>query len=408
MGPGKLIFRSVLLLGAALVSHLPATAADDPSLEEQLEKIENLRNAGDYEEALSLVKRTIEKAEELDSPQIEAEAMYQLALLHYFRNAFDEARATLEIGRAKARLNKLPSLEADFLSAEGVLEWKLGNLSLATPKLEAALAIQRETGEWINMASISNNLGIIAYSMKDFDAAVSHYEQALEWLGDRENDRLRASLYSNLAEVLIPLGDLENAEEYLYQALQIEQQANEPRSIAYTYFNLGELKAKQGQAREAISLYQKALDLQLSIEDTWAAALTRLKFAAELHKLEKTEAALIELEAGYVSASRLNALSLLRDYSLLLADIHLATGENGLADYYNGLHQYFSGKIGVEENNPSPLPAKFVAAGPVPVDEREGISLITPIQAATVLLLCFLITILVLENTRLRNRMRDL
>ena len=221
--------------------------------------------------------------------------------------------------------------EADFLSAEGVLEWKLGNLSLATAKLEAALEIQKTAGSAINLASISNNLGIIAYSLMDYPSAVNHYKQGLAWLGEAENDRLRASLHSNLAEVLIPTGQLDMAEDYLYKALEIEERTGEPRNIAYTYFNLGELFSKRREASKAISLYQQALDIQTGLEDDWATALTRLKLAKEFWMQGQDKAAEMHLTLGFASARELHALSLLRDYCDLLAEFNEKAGKSGLA-----------------------------------------------------------------------------
>jgi tetratricopeptide (TPR) repeat protein len=297
-------------------------------------------------------------------------------------------------------------LEADFLSAEGVLDWKLGNLALAMPKLEAALEIQTEAREWVTMASISNNLGIIAYSLKDYGKAADHYRQGLDWLETHENDRLRASLYSNLAEVLIPVGELDEAEKYLSLALVIEEQSQEPRSLAYTYFNLGELKAGRGQSEEAILLYKKALALQIQVEDEWAAALTRLKHATELWKLGKMKNALEELEEGYATAQSLYALSLLRDYCSTMAGIHSELGNSGLQSYYSDLETNFSRRVQLEESPESaqaPLASTIDAGG---ISQEKA--LFSPLQAATVVLLCLLITTLAMEIARLRKRMKDI
>ena len=385
---------------------LTAAMGDSSSVDALLEQVEELRNSGSYEEARILVDAVIRDASEQgDIPRM-AEGLYQLALVHYFLNEYEEARATLEIGRTQANLNQLTSLEADFLSAEGVLEWKLGNLAQAVPKLEAALEIQKAAGEWINMSSISNNLGIIAYSLKDYPAAVGHYRQGLEWLGDRENNRLRASLYSNLAEVLIPMGQFDEAESRLYAALAIEEEAHEPRSIAYTYFNLGELYAGKGDSEKALSHYRKALDIQITLEDDWATALTRLKYGSELWLNGNQKEAFSQIRTGFESAKELNALSLLRDYCAQLAGMSEKAGKSGLADYYAGLQAHFSRQVEQTETPSRPAPdGTEGAAG----EAKAGSRLLeSPLQAVTILVLCLLITVLVLENTRLRKRMREL
>lgn len=386
-------------LASAIVS------AEEANWNTLLEQAEELRNAGSYEEARALVQNVLDEAGKKEAVATMTEGLFQLALIQYFQNDFEEARATLEIGRRQANRNNLEGLEADFLSAEGVLEWKLGNLSQAVPKLKAALEIQKAAKAWINMASISNNLGIIAYSLQDYPAAVTHYRQGLEWLGDEDNKRLRASLYSNLAEVLIPMGQLEEAEEHLYKSLAIEEESNEPRGIAYTYYNLGELYAKKGDAEKSITWYRKALEIQISLEDSWGTALTRLKYATELILTGEDAEARSQLALGLESAREINALSLLRDYSKLLADVNEKDGNTGLAEYYAGLHDYFTGKI-----DPDDASARMdTAEGQTKARAGTGRQLLdSPLQAATILLLCLLITILVMENSRLRKRMREL
>ena len=213
-----------LVMGLLAVSlAVPADGRAEAGLNSDLEQVEALRYSGDYDEARVLLEQVLTKAKETGYVEAELECLFQLALIQYFENKFDEARATMEIGRAQANKKALRGLEADFLSAEGVLEWKLGNLSLAKPKLEAALAIQKGLQEWVNMASISNNLGIIAYSLKDYEEAMLHYRKGIEWLGSHENPRLQGSLYSNLAEVLIPLEQLDEAEKRRFFYMMYEQ-----------------------------------------------------------------------------------------------------------------------------------------------------------------------------------------
>jgi tetratricopeptide (TPR) repeat protein len=337
------------------------------------------------------------------------EGLFQKALVHYHQQAYEQARVTLEIGRAKAREQNLKGLEADFLSAEGVLEWKLGNLSLASPKLEAALEIQRGREQWVNMASISNNLGIIAYSQKEFAGAARHYQQGIDWLGDHDNDRLRASLYSNLAEVLIPLGELDRAEANLQAALAIEKEANEPTSLAYTYYNLGELYAKRGDSPAAQGLFRQALELQESVEDEWAISLTRLKLGEELWSEVHSEAALEELEAGYELAKSLNALTLLRDYALLLKDVQMELGHTSQADFYANLHEDLVRRIAAEEPEKEfQFPRNGQPFEQNAPDESFRIFGLSGLQVAIILLLCLLISLLMLENSRLRKSSKDL
>jgi tetratricopeptide (TPR) repeat protein len=401
-GSNKNQIRFPLLWAGIYLFTLPLEAA----WEKELKEVESLRNTGSYPEAKTMVDVIIENAREHEDTKALVEGLYQLALIQYFENDLDQARATLEIGRSQAVFSKLEHAEADFLSAEGVLEWKLGNLSLATPKLQAALEKKTSLKDWVTMSSISNNLGIIAYSLKDYQGAVNNYRQGIEWLGDLENNRLRASLYSNLAEVLIPMGELEEAERYLKKSLEIELRTSEPRNLGYTYYNLAELDSEKGNAISAIDYYEKALQLQLQVKDDWAAALTRLKYGQELWKLGQEDKAVAELELGFETAKAFYAQSILRDYCSTLASIHQELGNSGLVDYYGGLHIYFSERVQLKQRG------GLTGSSSESETEASAASgkavIISPLQAGTILLLCLLIATLAMEIVRLRKRMKDI
>jgi tetratricopeptide (TPR) repeat protein len=256
------------------------------------------------------------------------------------------------------------------------------------------------------MASIANNLGIIAYSLQKYAEAVEHYKQGLEWLGDEENERMRASLLSNLGESLIPLGRFGEAETYLMQSLEIEKRKEEPHGLAYTYFNLGELRSGQGDSEQAIELYRKALQIQNEIGNDWAAALTRLKLAREHMQTNDVDRALEELMPGYETAKEMNTLTLLRDYAAEFASIYKAAGETGLSRYYSDLEEWFSSRAQTPDPQPETLRIEATPPSTPDVAKQQSPSEMSTIRMATLGLLIILIFILVIENMRLRRLMQ--
>lgn len=401
----------LILLGQALLAGARSHAQDTASapdhadlIRDNLKQVEKLRNQAAYEAGLALAQESLKQAEELGADELITEALFQLSLIHYFLEAFEEARVYMEIGLTHARLHGLTNMEGDFLNAQGVLEWKQGNLLEATAKLQEALAIKKEAGQWVSMASISNNLGIIFHSLKQYPEAVLHYNQGLEWLGDHDNDRMRASLHSNIGESLIPQGQFEEAEFHLEKSLELELAANEPLNLAYTYYNLGELRSAQGASAAAIELYNKALEIQLRINNTWSASMTRLKLSEEYLAVDDITAAIEVLVAGYQDVKELNALPLLRDYSAHFATVYGKQGAVGMASYYADLNDWFQQRldsidIGTRMAD-TPVPSKLIGAMPQPPDPDFSL-----IRIATLGLLGVLILFLAVENVRLRKEM---
>jgi len=373
------------------------------AVEQLLREAQEFRHDGKYEEGIDLAKKAQTRANAMNDPALEVEAIFQLSLLYYYQNDYSRARAEMKVGLARARVHELERLEADFLAAEGVLEWKQGNLHLALPKLQAAMVIREDKGDNISMASISNNIGIIYYTLKNYEDAEFYYRKGLELLGEEESDRLRSSLYSNLAEILIPMNRLIEAEEYLHKALEIEEQTKEPHSLAYTYFNLGELFSKKGESDSAIEFYEKAMELQIQVQDKWAIALTHLHTAEEFFNTGKFEQSKKEIELGLELVKDLNARSLLRDYSSHMVKLYTESGDEGRVQFYSDQHEWLENRIRLEESPPEleePVPL-----GPI-IEKRSDT--ISPIQSVIIVILATLIVILILENARLRNRMTNL
>lgn len=382
----------------------PAASVD--SIRKDLSRVEELRKQAEYEQGLALAKEALRKAESLGEDELITEALFQLSLIHYFKESFEEARVYLEIGLTHSRLHGLKNMEGDFLNAQGVLEWKQGNLFEATAKLKEALAIKEQADQPVSMASISNNMGIIFYSLKQYEDAVESYKKGLEYLGDHDNRRMRASLHSNMGESLIPLGKFEEAETHLQQSLQLEIEENNPLELAYTYYNMGELRSGQGRSEEAVDLYKTALRMQLKVNNSWAAAMTRLKLSMEYLSQENEQAAIDVLMDGYEEVKELNALPLLRDYAEQFSLLYGAIGQTGKSKYYTDLHEWFTQRLdavdlGTRMSN-LPDPAKLISTLPAPPSPDFSL-----VRIAILALLGVLILFLLVENIRLRREMKD-
>lgn len=398
----------VLLTALGLAGQPAETAQNEAeAIHQLLAEAEEQRHQGQYEAGLDLALEAVERAHKLKDPAITAEAHYQTGILYHYMEQVEPARAHLEIGLSQARMAGLRKMEGDLKVAQGVVEWKLGNLNLAMRLLEEAVAVLGPMDERTSLASISNNLGIIHFSLKQYPEAIRSYLDGLEWLGDIENDRLRASLFSNLAESLMRTGNWNEAEDYLQRALEIEQRTQEPHAIAYTYLNFGELRALQGRPDEAIGYYHQALDLQLSIDAQWPAALTRIRLAEEHLKEADTVKALEVLAPGYEAVKELNALTLLRDYAGLYSRIYTEAGMEGRARYYQELEEWFISRIG----QPEPAGALVrpeTGRSEGAREETSGSPRISHlwIRLATLVLLVVLIGFLMVENFRLRRTRR--
>ncbi|MEJ2733244.1 MAG: CHAT domain-containing protein [Anaerolineae bacterium] len=148
--------------------------------------------------------------------------------------------------------------------------WSLAQLGRYDESLEAgeqASRILEEKGEWLLLAKLTVNLGIIHRRLRDDAAALALYDRARDLyarLGSQEAaQKALARLEVNRSNVLRNLGRFENSVQASHTALemliQTGQQASAARarqSLAATYFILG-------RYNEALELLNQAIDFFL-------------------------------------------------------------------------------------------------------------------------------------------------
>ena len=119
------------------------------------------------------------------------------------------ARICFEAAKTRAQSVRNPALEAIAYNNLAVVERRDedGDLALAEQHLQAALKIRRAQGDARGLAETLMNLGVLAYSRKEWEAARTFYSEALTL--ERQLDHLygMAVLLYNLSEVAVEQGN---------------------------------------------------------------------------------------------------------------------------------------------------------------------------------------------------------
>lgn len=118
-----------------------------------------------------------------------------------------------------------------------------GEVQAAVPHFQRALELEPAFA-----AEAYNNLGMALAKLGLAEGAVSHYRQALEQLPEY------ASAHNNLGTALIEAGDLDGARWHFRQAVALDP------DIATAYNNLGLLLADEGEMADAQTHYRRALE----------------------------------------------------------------------------------------------------------------------------------------------------
>jgi eukaryotic-like serine/threonine-protein kinase len=289
--------------------------ADDPTvraraeaLQEQVDRLGALYEAGKYKEGLALTEGLLKEVEALGYAPLRAQALYQAGRLQdgagdykaaeaWAREAIAqaargkddllEARAWNQllkvVGRRQARHAEALGLELPVQSAVdradddveraqalhhlGGVQEDMGHYEEARALLERSLALQREAlgPEHPGLAGSLNTLAHVLADAGQYEQARAYYEQALALkqaaLGP-EHPEVAAGL-SSLGLLLLDMGLPEQAREALERSLAIREKALGPEhpEVAGSLTNLGMVLLELGEAGKALEHFERSLAL---------------------------------------------------------------------------------------------------------------------------------------------------
>ncbi|OJH33646.1 tetratricopeptide repeat-containing serine/threonine-protein kinase [Cystobacter ferrugineus] len=287
----------------------PALRARVETLQAQMERLETLRKAARYGEALESGTEWLREVEQVGYPRLRALAYHQMAKLKESVGKYADAEAlarqaiplaakskdlvlvaeawTVLVRQVGWRQGRYPeamglmlALEsavdcadddetrADALNTQAVTYQRMGRHEEARQKHEHALALRQKVlgPEHPLVATSYNNLGIVLAELGQFEQARASYDHALQLrrktLG--KGHPLVAQSYSNLGTVLSELGRHEEARDMYEHALAIRKKALglEHPDVASSFTNLGVALTELGRYSEALTMQESALALR--------------------------------------------------------------------------------------------------------------------------------------------------
>lgn len=258
------------------------------------------RVTGDYDQALVLVERAVQRASKSSLLEAQAYNLYGRILIH--RGAYVEAAEVLELALLASEDNNRPDLCAqiefdlgltdyheDRLAAaqahfdqartlfdqvsnrRGVIQCLrmtatvhhlAGRLTAALADMQQALELSRISGWRHSEAFVLGNLGGLQFDLGDFAAAHASYTQALALcrdLGDREGE---AVALDTLGLIALYRQDINTARDLLTRAQAIQEQIGDRRGQAYTLTHVGYAQAAAGDLTAATTAFQQALAIR--------------------------------------------------------------------------------------------------------------------------------------------------
>jgi len=179
-------------------------------------------------------------------------------------NRPEEARPVLERGMAiVARHGANTKLHADLLKARAALSLVTGQVQRALTDLLAAHSMFQALHEPRSQAIVLQNLGSIYLEARDFERALTYYEQANDTYSD--DPALTLAAHNNRGNALKELGRYAEAEREFVRALEaaraIDSDLLEARilsNLASTQALAGSLDRADATARQGLQISQRS------------------------------------------------------------------------------------------------------------------------------------------------------
>jgi tetratricopeptide (TPR) repeat protein len=183
------------------------------------------QDQGDYEEALTWYRKSLEIEEELGNRAGMANSYGQLGIVSQHQGDYEEA-----------------------------LTW-----------YRKSLEIKEELGNRAGMANSYGQLGIVSQEKGDYEEALTWYRKSLEIFEELGNRAGMANSYHNLGIVSQDQGDYEEALTWYRKSLEIEEELGNRAGMASTISQMGILFTEKGSPEQGILLNLKSLMVRSEI-----------------------------------------------------------------------------------------------------------------------------------------------
>jgi tetratricopeptide (TPR) repeat protein len=154
---------------------------------------------------------------------------------------------------------------AEVAMGAGGLAAHAGDVTVAVRHYEEALAVYRAHKDFVGIARVLDDLGLIGHKQGDFEGARRLYEESLAVARRVGDPRRVAAVLRNVALLELDAGQIERAEEYVTERLELGREIGDRRTVASALVSLARI---------------------VQLRDGWMAAKPHVEGAAPLFEAE--------------------------------------------------------------------------------------------------------------------------
>jgi tetratricopeptide (TPR) repeat protein len=247
-------------------------------------------NQGEYDQAVTMYEKAISFFHQIGDEKGIANCLNSIGVAMHYKSALDKAEQFYEQGLALRRKLDDKRNIAGSLNNLALIAGARQDTEKAIALMEETLEIMREVRTKSDVMSTLYNLGIVLEE-KDYNRAVSLYEESLVLAHDLGDKYTQAACFIKLGQASLLKGELEEAEKMFCEGLALSRAIAYKALTAYGLIFLGHAQLRQGDYVAAGATLQDALTMNNELGD-------RDKLGLCLREL----AALMALQGGQVWA----------------------------------------------------------------------------------------------------------
>jgi signal transduction histidine kinase len=244
------------------------TEKKDTNTVNRLIEITNILRSNYPDSAHIYAEKALHLSEKLGFSKGTNSAIYQLAVIEYFKGNYEKALKYTEMSKELLVRNKSLQKElAATLNVEGSIYKNIGDYTNAIKVFNQSLKIAENQKDYHLWVLVSNNKANIYRREGKHDEAIEIYEKALKICKKYNLEEDKVLVLGNIGLVYKEQKNYETALFYYKKTLEVHQKNNNKRNIAINLNNIGNIYTDQKKYNEALKVQQEALKIRKEIGD---------------------------------------------------------------------------------------------------------------------------------------------
>ncbi len=283
----------------SLETILESTSQEEDKLELCIALAKEASAALDSAKAIRYIELALIKADQLQIPEKECEALIVKSSIKFYHHLIPESIEIAHLAYTQAKRLASPLFQAQALLMLNRCEYSVGNYKTSLDYALQSLELYEQHQEDRIGAKSYLNVGRVYKRMGDYQQTAKYYKQALALLKIPEDGLMLIATYNSLGSLNVQLGQYVEGLQYYLKGIEITKKMQEKPALAVYYHNLGNLYSSIDDFSQAIEYLERSKEINMALNDPYNLSLCNLNLSEAHRNAKQTDLALQYAREGY-------------------------------------------------------------------------------------------------------------